>query len=62
MHDLVVIVDQNTPRGKWPMGRVMEVYENKTDGHVRSARLKLQGGELTRPINRIIRLELAIEQ
>ena len=37
--DIVLIVQQNTPRGDWPLGRVIEVNRGR-DGFVRSARVK----------------------
>lgn len=50
--DLVLIVEENSPRGQWPLGRVVEVYQAK-DGYVRSAKIKTRTGYLTRPITKL---------
>ncbi|XP_076044925.1 uncharacterized protein LOC143027525 [Oratosquilla oratoria] len=54
--DLVLIMNENSPRGSWPLGRVQEVRVSR-DGLVRSARLKTQFSELTRPITKLVFLE-----
>ncbi|CAB4031845.1 Hypothetical predicted protein [Paramuricea clavata] len=42
--DLVLMVDYETPRGKWKLGRVEEVYPGK-DGVVRNVLVKTQHGQ-----------------
>ena len=32
--DVVLVMSPNTPRGRWPLGRIVEAYQGK-DGHVR---------------------------
>ena len=54
--DLVLIIDENSPRGMWPLGLVTEVNVSQ-DGFVRSARLKTQTTELVRPISKLVYLE-----
>ncbi|XP_076036050.1 uncharacterized protein LOC143022003 [Oratosquilla oratoria] len=54
--DLVLIMNENSPRGSWPLGRVQEVRVSR-DGLVRSARLKTQLSELTQPITKLVFLE-----
>jgi len=54
--DLVLITNENTPRGVWPMGIVQEVYPG-TDGLVRSVKIKTKVTELVRPIVKIVLLE-----
>ena len=54
--DLVLIVDENIPRGQWRLGRVVLVHKAK-DGHVRSAVIKTRSGHLTRPISKLCLLE-----
>ncbi len=49
--DVVLIVENNVPRGKWNLGRVLEVFPGK-DGVVRNVRLKTQNGELKRSIQK----------
>jgi len=43
--DVVLIVENNVPRGKWNLGRVLEVFPG-TDGIVRNVRVKTANGEL----------------
>ena len=50
--DLVLIVDQNTPRGLWPMGRVLNIYPGD-DGVVRVAEVKTGTGLYTRPVTKL---------
>ena len=54
--DVVLIVDQSTVRGQWPLGRVCEVNTGR-DGLVRSARLQTKTGEIVRPISKLVLLE-----
>ena len=55
--DIVLVLDDKTPRHFWPLGRVLEVYTNRNDGLVRSVKLKTRTSELTRPVNKIVLLE-----
>lgn len=52
---LVLIKDSNTSPGKWAMARVQETHPG-SDGYVRVVTLKTQGGELTRPISKLVPL------
>ena len=54
--DLVLISDENVPRGLWPLARVIESYPGK-DGLVRSVKVKTKNTQLTRPITNLIMLE-----
>jgi len=54
--NLAVIADDNIHRGKWPLGRVTEVFMGK-DGNVRSAKVKTAPTILTRPITKLCFLE-----
>ena len=49
-------MDENVPRGSWPLGLVQEVNVGR-DGLVRSARVKTKTTILTRPITKIVTLE-----
>lgn len=53
--DIVLVLEQNLPRGKWPLGRIVETYPGK-DGHSRV--VKVQCGEKTvvRPIHKLLPL------
>ena len=54
--DIVLIVEANTPRGKWPQGCVMRVYPG-ADGVVRSATVKTETSEFDRPVTKLSVLE-----
>ena len=57
--DVVLVVDEKTPRGSWPLGRVLEVHSNRRDGFVRSLKVKTSTTVLIRPISKIVLLEAA---
>ena len=59
VNDIVLLLDENQPRSVWPLGRVLEVYHNRRDGLVRSAKVKTRTSELVRPIDKIVLLETA---
>ena len=50
--DVVMVADNNAVRGKWNMGRIIEVYPGQ-DGKVRNVKLKTSTGEYSRPITKI---------
>ena len=54
--DLVLIAEEFTQRGDWPMGRVTEVIQS-IDGLVRAAKVSFKGKTLTRPITKLCLLE-----
>ncbi len=56
-NDIVLVLDERTPRSSWPLGRVVEVHTNRRDGLVRSAKIKTSSNVLVRPIDKIILLE-----
>jgi hypothetical protein len=58
--DIVLLSDANSPRGKWPLARVIEAKVS-ADGLVRSVILKTKSGELRRPIHKCI-LILPVEE
>lgn len=55
--DVVLVVDDNSPRNSWPLGRIQEVKPNKGDGLVRRVVLKTKTSMLERPIDKIVLLE-----
>jgi len=61
VNDIVLLLDENTPRSVWPLGRVLEVYSNQRDELVRSAKVKTRSTELVRPIDKIVLLESSAE-
>ena len=50
---IVLVLEPNLPRGKWPLGRIVDTYPGK-DGHSRV--VKVQCGEKTvvRPIHKLV--------
>ena len=59
--DVVLLADEKTPRGLWPLARILDVKRNKKDGLVRSVTLKTKSSVLERPIDKIVLLEAAAE-
>ena len=55
--DLVVLADPNNPRGHWPLGRILKIFE-ATDGVVRSAIVKIGSSEIHRPATKIYPLDV----
>ena len=56
--DIVLIVDPNTTRGEWPLGRITEVYSSK-DGVVRSPSVRTTSNVLHRPVTKLCLMEAA---
>lgn len=58
--DIVIVIEPDTPRGKWPIARVVEVFTGP-DGVVRSAIVRLRSStnttELHRPAVKLCLLE-----
>ena len=56
VNDIVLVADEDTPRGKWPLGIITDV-ELSSDGLVRSAVVRVNSKEKRRPINKLVFLE-----
>ena len=54
--DIVLVVNETTPRNLWPMGIVVDVNQGR-DSLVRSVRLKTKSGEILRPVTKLVQLE-----
>jgi hypothetical protein len=54
--DVVMLVDQSNPRGRWPLARIEEVFAGK-DGLVRTVRVLVGGKTYLRPITRLCAFE-----
>ena len=54
--DIVLIINPNTPRGHWPVGRVIQVMPG-SDGVVRNVIIKTGTGEYVRPVAKLCLLE-----
>lgn len=55
--DVVMVFDRELPRGKWPLGRIIETYPGK-DGHARVANVQPGNKSLVRPIHKLVPLKL----
>ena len=53
--DIVVVVDDDAPRNRWPLGRVVSANAG-ADGLVRSVRVRMGNSEYDRPIHKLILL------
>ena len=54
--EVVLVIAPDTPRGKWPLGKVIEVYP-RSDDHVRAVKVQVGRNTLTRPITKICPLK-----
>ena len=54
--NLVLMVDELSPRGSWPLALVEEIKMGR-DGLVRSARVRTRSTQLVRPITKLVLLE-----
>ena len=54
--DLVLVIDENSPRKQWPMALIVETREGR-DGLVRSVKLRSKGTCITCPVTKIVPLE-----
>ena len=52
-NDLVLLVDSDSPRNVWKIGRIANVYPD-TKGYVRVAEVKTSAGILKRPISKLV--------
>ena len=50
--DLALIIDEATPRGKWPVGKVVAV-KISDDGVVRSVEVQIKGTVYSRPASKV---------
>lgn len=55
--ELVIVGDDQRKRLDWPLGRILELSPGK-DGIVRVARIKMNGGDFIRPVQRLYPLEV----
>ncbi|KRY17347.1 hypothetical protein T12_7757, partial [Trichinella patagoniensis] len=58
LNDLVLILEDNVPRGRCPLGVVVELFPGG-DGVARAARLRTSTAEMTRPVAKLVVLEPA---
>ena len=60
INDVVLVVNDTAPRGKWLLGRIVKIHPSKDD-IVRSVRVKIGNGEYDRPVAKLCPLELAAD-
>ena len=58
--DIVMIVDETSPRNSWPLGRVVETFPDRR-GFVRQVKVKTKTSELCRPVTKLCLLQEAEE-
>ena len=56
VNDVVLVVEDDAPRGQWPLGLVEDV-ELSNDGLVRAANVRVKNSVKRRPINKLVLLE-----
>ena len=54
MGDVVLILDQNLDRNQWRKGVIEKVFPG-SDGEVRVVDVKMQNGNLIRPVRKLVR-------
>ena len=55
--EIVLVINPETQKGHWPLGRILEVYPGK-DGFVRVVKVLVGDTVLKRPVTKICKLEL----
>lgn len=53
--EVVIVVDEDAPRCRWPLGRMVAVYPS-SDALVRGVRVRIGRSEDDRPILKLIRV------
>ncbi|KAG6454118.1 hypothetical protein O3G_MSEX008494 [Manduca sexta] len=61
INDVVIIHDANLPAGRWALGRIIELHPGK-DGYVRVVSIKTKNGIVKRPITKISKLPINVDQ
>ena len=54
--DLVLVADEKTPRGRWPMDLIEKMFQDR-NGHVRSVKVKTATSTYGRDIRKLCLLE-----
>ena len=57
INDIVLVIDPDTPRGQWPLGRVTKTFFGK-DKNVRKVEVLTNGKVICRPISKLCPLNL----
>jgi hypothetical protein len=56
--DLVLLIETDTPRGQWSLGRIIKAYKG-TDDKVRTVDLEIRGRRLKRSVHKLCPLEFS---
>ena len=59
--DVELVTDNNLPRGRWPLARVVKVFPG-SDGRVRTVELKTKSGTYVRPVVKLCVLDASDEE
>ena len=54
--DVVLISEDNIPRGKWKLGKIVDTFPGK-DGKIRTVRVQTKKGMINRPVQKLHLLE-----
>ena len=52
----MLVIDENMPRGKWPLGRIVKTFPGN-DERIRVVEVKTKNSTLIRPITKLVLLE-----
>ena len=55
IHDMVLVYDENSPRGKWPLGRVVKLFPDRQNC-VRQVLVKTSRSTIRRPISKLYKI------
>ena len=55
--DVMIVLEEHTPRARWPLGRVQATYPGE-DGVVRVVDIKINGKIYRRSVGRLVPLEV----
>ena len=55
-NDVVLVLDPKLPRGRWPLGRILETYPGR-DGHTRVAKVQCGESTVVRSIHKLFPLQ-----
>ena len=58
---VVIVIEKDTPRGRWPLGRVLNVFPRQ-DGVVRVVDVKVRGKVYRRPVHNLIALPVSVRR
>ena len=57
----MLVIDKDSPRGKWNMGKIEDVYPG-SDSLIRSVKVQIVDGSYNQPVIKLVMLLLKEEQ